>query len=96
MKIRKITSLAFLLFCCFIYSQYPDNTTLQNWVNKDAKYDAPKNGNPIVPGYYADPTIIEDNGTFYMYATSDLTSWDAITKLGVWSSTDLKNWTCLG
>jgi arabinoxylan arabinofuranohydrolase len=94
MKIREITSIAFLLFCCLLYSQYPNNTTLQNWVNKDAKFDAPKNGNPVIPGYFADPTIIEDNGTFYVYATSDLTSWDAITKMGVWSSIDLKNWTC--
>jgi beta-xylosidase len=26
---------------------------------------------PIVDGYYADPTIIEDNGVFYIYATID-------------------------
>ncbi len=94
MKIRKILSVAIVLFSTLAYSQYPNNTTLQHWLNKDSKFDAPKNGNPVIPGYYADPTIIEDNGTFYMYATSDLTSWDAITKMGVWSSADLKNWKC--
>ena len=27
--------------------------------------------NPIVKGYYADPTIIKENGVFYIYATKD-------------------------
>ncbi|OKS87245.1 family 43 glycosylhydrolase [Mucilaginibacter polytrichastri] len=27
--------------------------------------------NPIVPGYFADPTIIKDKGIFYIYATID-------------------------
>ena len=27
--------------------------------------------NPILPGYYADPTIVKDKGTYYIYATID-------------------------
>ena len=77
-----------------VYAQYPNNTTLQQWTVEDKNYNDPQNANPIIPGYYADPTIIEYEGTFYIYATSDLFSWNDITKLGVWSSTDLKNWTC--
>jgi beta-xylosidase len=94
MKVGNIVVATFLLVSSFGYCQYPNNTTLQNWVNKDWDYNAPKNANPVLPGYFADPTIIEDNGTFYIYVTSDLSSWDAITKMGVWSSTDLKNWKC--
>ena len=95
MKFKKIIVLALLsVFVTITNAQNPDNPILQQWTNKDAKYNDPQNRNPLLPGYYADPTIIEDKGIFYIYATSDLTSWDAITKLGVWSSTDLKNWTC--
>ncbi len=95
MKFKKIIVLALLsVFVTITNAQNPDNPILQQWTNKDAKYNDPQNGNPLLPGYYADPTIIEDKGIFYIYATSDLTSWDAITKLGVWSSSDLKNWTC--
>ena len=94
MKVTNIAITAFLLVSSLVYCQYPNNTTLQNWVEKDSAYNAPKNANPVLAGYFADPTIIEDNGTFYMYATSDMKSWDAITKMAVWSSTDLKNWKC--
>ena len=94
MKSNNLILYSLLLFYSIGYCQYPNNTTLQQWTVEDAKYNDPKNGNPIIPGYYADPTIIEDNGTFYIYATSDLRSWNDITKMGVWSSTDLKNWKC--
>lgn len=94
MKIKHRLFYSLFFFWAVGYCQYPNNTTLQQWTIKDSSYNAPKNANPIIPGYYADPTIIEDNGTFYIYATSDLKSWNDISKMGVWSSTDLKNWTC--
>ena len=34
-------------------------------------FDAPGNCNPIVPGYFADPTIKQFGDTFYLYATTD-------------------------
>lgn len=46
-------------------------------------------GNPIIPGYYADPTVIQDNGKFYIYATLD--PWGG-NELGLWESSDFKNW----
>lgn len=95
MKSLRIIILVFFLIYVFIgKGQDIDNSILQQWTINDTKYNDPQNGNPILPGYYADPTIIEEHGTFYIYATSDLTSWDAITKMGVWSSTDLKSWKC--
>lgn len=44
--------------------------------------------NPIMPGYFADPTIIKEDGKFYIYATIDPWGGD---ELAVFESTDLKN-----
>jgi beta-xylosidase len=50
-----------------------------------------RTGNPLVPGYFADPTIKKFGDTYYIYSTTDGI------KLGsgqptVWISKDLKNW----
>jgi len=37
----------------------------------ETTFDAPGNFNPIVPGYFADPTIEQFGDTFYLYATTD-------------------------
>ena len=34
------------------------------------KHDAPGTGNPVIPGYFADPTIKKFGDTYYMYATT--------------------------
>ncbi|MEO5592731.1 MAG: family 43 glycosylhydrolase [Chitinophagaceae bacterium] len=75
-------------------AQNSDQSVINLWTKKDLKFNSPKTGNPLLPGYYADPTILEDNGTFYIYATSDMRSWDDITKLAVWTSKDFLNWKC--
>ncbi len=54
------------------------------------RWDAPGAGNPILPGYFADPSILEHDGKFYLYATID--PWGGRT-LGCWESRDFKNWT---
>ena len=48
-------------------------------------------GNPILPGYFADPTIKKFGDTFYIYATTDneMLASGAPT---VWVSNDFKNW----
>lgn len=46
--------------------------------------------NPILPGYFADPSIVEHNGKFYMYVTAD--PWGA-EFLSCWESEDFQNWT---
>ena len=46
--------------------------------------------NPIIPGYFADPSIVEHEGKFYMYATVD--PWGA-DYLSCWVSDDFQNWT---
>ena len=50
----------------------------------------PHCGNPILPGYYADPSFVHHNGKAYIYATID--PWGGDT-LGCWESEDFKNWT---
>lgn len=47
-------------------------------------------GNPILPGYYADPAFIAYQGANYIYATLD--PWGDET-LACWESSDSKNWT---
>ena len=51
---------------------------------------APHCGNPIIPGYYADPSLVQHGGKFYVYATLD--PWGGDT-LGCWESSDFQNWT---
>ncbi|MEL0457364.1 family 43 glycosylhydrolase [Flavobacteriaceae bacterium SZ-1-7] len=59
------------------------------------KYDLPQEhkniGNPILPGYYADPTIKKFGDVYYIYATTDneMLASGAPT---VWYSKDLRNW----
>ncbi len=55
-----------------------------------AAWNAPGQVNPIVPGYYADPSYVEFDGKHYIYATLD--PWGSDT-LGCWESPDFKNWT---
>jgi len=51
---------------------------------------APHKSNPILPGYYADPSIVHHEGREYLYATID--PWGGET-LGCWESADFKHWT---
>lgn len=46
--------------------------------------------NPILPGYYADPSIVEYEGKFYLYATADPWGTDF---LSCWVSDDFQEWT---
>jgi hypothetical protein len=56
----------------------------------DDRWDAPGAANPILPGYFADPSLVQHEGKFYLYATID--PWGGRT-LGCWESGDFKNWT---
>jgi beta-xylosidase len=46
--------------------------------------------NPLIPGYFADPSILAYEGKFYIYSTVD--PW-GMEFLSCWESNDLKNWT---
>ncbi|MEJ2442814.1 MAG: family 43 glycosylhydrolase [Exilibacterium sp.] len=49
----------------------------------------PQSSNPILPGYYADPSLVIYEGTAYLYATLD--PWGGET-LGLWESDDFQHW----
>lgn len=61
----------------------PDLQPLPAW-------HAPGMANPIIPGYFADPIVIDHDGLHYLYATIE--PWGGQT-LGCWQSPDFKNWT---
>ncbi|NDV60007.1 family 43 glycosylhydrolase [Bacteroides sp. 519] len=46
--------------------------------------------NPILPGYFADPSLVQYDGKFYMYVTADPWGTDF---LSCWVSDDFQNWT---
>jgi beta-xylosidase len=50
----------------------------------------PGRANPVLPGYYADPSVVRHDGKFFVYVTLD--PWGGDT-LGCWESTDFKQWT---
>ena len=56
--------------------------------------DVPAVGNPLVPGYFADPTVLYDSAkaTFYIMATSDGSGFTG-GPFGVWKSKDFVHWT---
>jgi beta-xylosidase len=56
----------------------------------DENWNSPHDGNPILSGYYADPSLLQYHGKFYLYATLD--PWGGRT-LGCWESADFKSWT---
>jgi arabinoxylan arabinofuranohydrolase len=58
----------------------------------DVTWDAPGAGNPVLPGYYADPTALVHDGRVYIFATTDGPAWGA-TEVSVWHSDDLRRWT---
>lgn len=53
-------------------------------------WNAPDRGNPILPGYNADPSLLQHDGKAYLYITLD--PWGGRT-LGCWESSDFKHWT---
>ncbi|NLO72237.1 MAG: family 43 glycosylhydrolase [Porphyromonadaceae bacterium] len=58
---------------------------------RDYQWNYSKNNNPVLPGYFADPTIKKFGDTYYIYSTTDgvkLASGEPT----VWVSKDLKNW----
>ena len=74
--IERTHCLPFLILLLSIYCLLPAEANAQNGI---------KITNPILPGYFADPTIIKDKGVFYIYATID--PWGS-KELGVFTTKD--------
>lgn len=58
---------------------------------KGTEWNKPGNLNPIIPGYFADPTIRKFGDTYYIYATTDGTG-NGYGPAQVWVSKDFTNW----
>ena len=78
-------SASFFILIAAILLRLPAVATAQNVPGQQAH-----SGNPILPGYYADPSIATYDGRHFIYATLD--PWGGET-LGCWESGDFKNWT---
>ena len=48
-------------------------------------------GNPIIPGYHADPFVYRDGDDYYMVQTTEGAGWDG-SHFHCYHSTDLENW----
>jgi beta-xylosidase len=70
-----VSVLYFLAITCFISKSYAQKELIKN---------------PIVKGYYADPTMVKHEGTYYIYATID--PWGG-KELGVLETKDFKTFT---
>jgi hypothetical protein len=57
-------------------------------------WNSPSTGNPFLPGYFADPSILYEaaTSTFYVFATTDGNWIDYSSDPTVWSSTDFVHW----
>lgn len=53
------------------------------------RWDAPGAANPLLPGYFADPSIVRDGGRWYIFATIDPWGDD---RLGLWTSDNGRDW----
>lgn len=53
------------------------------------RWDAPGDTNPVLPGYFADPSIVHDGGLWYVFATIDPWGGD---RLGLWTSSNGRDW----
>ncbi len=72
-------------------SRAEQNTALRRKLD-DTIATRAKDGNPILPGYYADPNIVVFGRTYYIYATTDgFPAWSG-KQFFVWKSLDLVNW----
>ncbi len=78
---KKIILTLTILLSADIQAQSTDSIT----------WNTPTAGNPILPGYFADPTIRKFGDTYYIYATTDGTGASSQPPQ-VWASKDFVNW----
>ncbi len=57
-------------------------------------FNTPGTGNPLLPGYFADPTVKKFGDTYYIYTTTDGCG-AGFGPAQVWTSKDFINWTLM-
>lgn len=70
------------------------SASLQPLLGQQAEWNSPGAGNPIIPGYFADPTVKKIGDTYYIYATTDGNG-GGLGPSQVWTSKDFVNWTIM-
>ena len=60
----------------------------------EVAHDAPGAMNPVIPGYFADPTVKKFGDDYYVYATTD-GSGAGFGPAQLWTSKDFVNWTLM-
>lgn len=88
-QMKKLLTLALIALPLLSYAQRRREYTpspVQGTV-----WNQPGNINPIIPGYFADPTIRKFGDTYYIYATTDGTG-NGYGPAQVWMSKDFVNW----
>ena len=91
MKIKffqQVTSLKFLHYLCVLFLMV-SSCKQKTESKKEIKPNVVKISNPIVDGFFADPSIVKYEGKYYMYATID--PWGG-NELAVFESSNFKNW----
>ncbi len=78
---RQLIISALLCLCWFAKAQ-------------EMPYNGQQTGNPLLPGYFADPTVKKFGDTYYIYATTD-GSGAGFGPAQVWTSKDFCNWTLM-
>lgn len=61
---------------------------------QNKSYQSHSTGNPVLPGYFADPTVKKFGDSYYIYATTD-GSGAGFGPAQVWTSKDFCNWTLM-
>jgi len=80
----------FLKYCLYILISLSLLNTAFAQVS-NIGHDAPQAGNPLLPGYFADPTVKKFGDTYYIYATTDGNG-GGFGPAQVWTSRDFVNW----
>ena len=81
---RYIGSITFFLYLL--------NCREQNYsydIFHNLKIEDTASGNPIIPGYFSDPDLIEFEGKYYLYSTID--PWGSF-EIAVWETDDFRTW----
>lgn len=75
----------------FVLLSCAQKTQVKTTISEVKYNNSPNTGNPVLPGYYADPTIKKFGDIYYIYATTDneMLASGAPT---VWYSKDFQNW----
>ncbi|MDR1681963.1 MAG: family 43 glycosylhydrolase [Candidatus Symbiothrix sp.] len=73
------------LICCMVLSI---NVFIQTQILAQTESTVELH-NPVIPGTFADPSVVEHEGKFYVYATIDPWGGDS---LACWASDDFQNW----